>query len=53
MKKLACVLAALTLLNAALISYAVGGTTDSDDKEYPKSKRKQSAKSLSKTIEIK
>ena len=53
MKKLACILAALTLLNVALISCAAGGTTDSGDKESPKSNRKQSAKSSSKTIEIK
>lgn len=35
MKKLACILAALTLLNAALISCAADGTTDSGDKESP------------------
>ena len=35
MKKLACILAALTLLNAASISCAAGGTTDSGDKESP------------------
>lgn len=35
MKKLACILATLTLLNAALISCAAGGTTDSGDKESP------------------
>ena len=52
-EKLACILAALTLLNAALISCAAGGTTDSGDKESPKNNRKQSAKSSSKTIEIK
>ena len=40
MKKLACILAALTLLNAALISCAAGGTTDGGDKESTKSKRK-------------
>lgn len=40
MKKRAYILAALTLLNAALISSAAGGTTDSGDKESTKSKRK-------------